>query len=168
MSKHTQEQWDRARALFEADVSFRDIAKDKRVNIDASNIAKKAKKEGWERGVLPQIITDTVRVSSEFATLTLPQQEVVATAVEKQLEGMAFYSTNARKIVKIGMVAFSKDPTPLGMKNTLEAMKTGMIVEGLVPFHPNAQVINNTNAQQNNLNPAITLTDAELDRIICG
>ena len=48
----------------------------------------------------------------------------------------------------MGMVALSKDNTPANSKVVME-MKTGMQVEGIVPFYPNAATINNTNAQQN-------------------
>lgn len=157
---------DEALALLASGKSPREC--EKLTGISATTIRRKATERGVVKGEVAQLITDTVRVSAEIGAQNGAVQELIQSEVSKQLEGMEFYASNARKIVKIGMVAFSKDPTPLGMKNTLEAMKTGMVVEGLVPFHPNAAVINNTNAQQNNISSAVTLTDAELDRIISG
>lgn len=58
-TKTTQEQWDKAKALFEADKSLRDI--EKATGLDNSNIAKKAKAENWQRGVLPRLIHDSVQ-----------------------------------------------------------------------------------------------------------
>ena len=77
-------------------------------------------------------------------------QDIVNREVDKQLEGMEFYSNSARELAKIGLAAVRKEPTPLGMKTVMDGMKTGMIVEGLVPFYPNAALVNNTNAQQIN------------------
>jgi hypothetical protein len=95
-----------------------------------------------------QLITDSVRVAAEVGVQNGAVKELIKSEVSKQLEGMAFYSNQARKAVKIGMDALKQEPTVAGMKTVLEGMKTGMIVEGLVPFYPNASVINNTVAAQ--------------------
>jgi len=138
--------WVMAKALFESGMSLRKIASV--AFIDSSNIAKKAKVEGWKRTTeIPQLIADGVSVQERFTTLELPQQKVVLDAINKQLSGMAFYQSHARKAVKLGFESFKTDPTPIGMKTVLDGMKSGMQVEGLVPFYPSA-TINNVNAQQ--------------------
>ena len=132
---------------------------EKLTGINYKKIDREAKKLGITKGDLSQLTSSIVRNTSDFVSLPVSDQDAVRQEVCKQLEGMQFYQENARKVVKIGMVAFSKDPTPLGMKNTLEAMKVGMIVEGLVPFHPSAPVINNTNAQQNVSEHPVAISD---------
>ena len=141
--------WIMAKALYEKGTSLREISKV--VFIDNSNIAKKAKAEGWQRTAeLPQLIADGVSVQSRFTALELPQQRVVMDSINKQLAGMDFYQSHARKAVKLGFMALSKNPTESGMKTVLDGMKSGMQVEGLVPFYPNSVVLNNsnTNTQQ--------------------
>ena len=148
--------WDKARALFEAGKSYREIEKE--TFIDASNIAKKAKKEGWEKDLLPALIKDTVRVKREFTTLSTTQRAVVTTEVEKQLEGLEFYSTQARKVAKIALNILTDEPSIFGAKTAMSTLKEGLIVEGIVPFYPSSTTINNTNAQQNN-SPSRSLDD---------
>ena len=137
---------DDALALFAAGKSPREC--EKLTGIPATTINRKAKERGIIKGSVVQLISDAVRVGAEFGAQNGAVQEVIQTEVSKQLEGLEFYATNARKVAKMGMVALSKDNTPANSKVVMEMMKTGMIVEGIVPFYPNA-IINNTNAQQN-------------------
>ena len=157
MAKVKPEVWAKAKALREAGKSFREI--EKLLNIPFMTISDRAKKEGWEASKTVQLIKDTIRVESEIRTLEAVQQEVVRNEVAKQLEGMEFYAINARKAVKFGLLALSKDPTTTGMKTVLDGMKSGMQVEGLVPFYPSSTTtITNTNALQNNA-PPLTIND---------
>ncbi|CAK0772834.1 hypothetical protein CCP3SC15_4650002 [Gammaproteobacteria bacterium] len=153
MAKPTPETWAKAKALFTKGKSYREIGE--LLNIPFSTVRDKAKSGGWTKGELAQVIADTVKAEAAIRTLEPAQQDIVRNEVSKQLEGMEFYATHARKVVKMGMVAYSKDPTPIGMKTVLDGMKSGMQVEGIVPFYPNAQTINNANAQQT-VQPIIT------------
>ena len=137
---------DDALALFAAGKSPREC--EKLTGIPATTINRKAKERGITKGSVVQLISDAVRVGAEFGAQNGAVQEVIQKEVSKQLEGLEFYATNARKVAKMGMVALSKDNTPANSKVVMEMMKTGMIVEGIVPYYPNA-IINNTNAQQN-------------------
>jgi hypothetical protein len=141
---------DEALALFAAGKSPREC--EKLTGIPATTINRKAKERGIIKGSVARLITDAVRVGAEFGAQSGAVQEVIQTEVSKQLEGLEFYATNARKVAKMGMVALSKDNTPSNSKVVMEMMKTGMQVEGIVPYYPNA-VINNTNAQQNVIEP---------------
>lgn len=137
---------DDALALFAAGKSPREC--EKLTGIPATTINRKAKERGIIKGSVVQLISDAVRVGAEFGAQNGAVRDLIQTEVSRQLEGMEFYATNARKVAKMGMVALSKDNTPANSKVVMEMMKTGMIVEGIVPFYPNA-IINNTNAQQN-------------------
>ena len=74
---------------------------------------------------------------------------------------MEFYQTHARKAVKMGLIALSKNPTEYGMKTVLDGMKSGMQVEGLVPFYPNATQITNANNNQQIVEIKRTYVNAE-------
>jgi len=145
--------WTKAKALYEVGKSLRDISKE--TGIDNSNISKRAKKEGWSREELPRLVSDAVRVQEEITALSLPQQEIVTAEVKKILEAKDFYATHARKVAKTALSALDNDKTPANAKTTMEVLHKGLVVEGVVPYYPNAAVINNTNAQQNN---AVELT----------
>ena len=88
-TKTMPQQWATARALYEADKSLRDI--EKATGLDHSNLAKKAKSENWQRGILPQLISDTVRVMEKLTTLNLPQQQVVNDEVDERTKYLQYF-----------------------------------------------------------------------------
>jgi hypothetical protein len=139
---------DDAIALFRAGHSPREC--EKLTGINFMKVVREAKKRGVEKGDLIQLTSSIARDTKEFVTLSVTDKQIVTECVAKHLEGMKFYSTEARNVVKKGVESFMADPNPNGMKTTLDGMKSGMQVEGLVPFYQSAQQINNTNAQQNN------------------
>jgi len=151
-------------ALFASGKSPREC--EKLTGIPATTIARKAKNHGIIKGSVAQLITDAVKVNAEIGAQSGAIQKVIHTEVNKQMEGLEYYATQARKIAKLGMDALSNDPTPLGMKTVMDGMKSGMQLEGLVPFYPNAATINNTNAQQSVSMPKLdlnVLNDQELE-----
>ena len=167
MAKVSPDKWKKAAALRKAGKSYGVIAKE--LSIPMTTLHDRSKKEAWDSNKTEGLILDAVRVESEIRNLETEQADVVRSEIARILDGKDFYARNARKAVKFGLVALSKEPTAQGMKTVLDGMKTGMIVEGLVPFYPDKATvaISNTNAQQNNRNLS-TMTDAELERIIAG
>jgi hypothetical protein len=138
MAKKKPAIWDKARAMYEANISYREIGK--ALNIPFNTVYNRAKKEELNRTLLEHVIVETVQSKIDFCSLNMEQQHIVSTEVDKRLKGFDFYQSQARKVVK--------SPTEQGMKTVLDGMKSGMQVEGLVPFYPNS-TINNVNAQQN-------------------
>ena len=177
MAKATPEIWGKARALFEADKSFRDIAKHC-PPLDSSNIAKIAKKEGWQRGVLPPIIrdkarvdaefttvlprliSDKVRVDAEFTTLLPQQQEVVVREIDERNKHIKFFTSATIKNCKTMMQKVDDDADFADHKLVQDTLSKGK--ETVLGKEP-AQVINNTNAQQNNNDKdyVINIVDAQ-------
>jgi len=153
MAKAITKTLDDAIALYRQGHSPREC--DRLTGVNYKKIEREAKRLGIVKGDLSHLTERIVKDTSDFVSLDVANQDAVRHEVAKKLEGLQFYQENGRKAVKIGLMAFSKDPTPQGMKATLEAMKIGMIVEGLVPFYPTAATINNTNAQQINVEPSV-------------
>ncbi len=147
MAKPTDKQWAKAKALYGNGKSLREI--EKAVGIPYKTVEYRAKKEGWSSTEVARAIQDKVRVEAAILHMDVAQQEIVQQEVQKQLEGMQFYSKNARIVAKIALKTLTEQPCPMNAKTTMATLKEGLIVEGLVPFYPNAQMINNTNAQQN-------------------
>jgi hypothetical protein len=144
MAKKKPAIWDKARAMYEANISYREIGK--ALNIPFNTVYNRAKKEEWNRTLLEHVIVETVQSKIDFCSLNM--EHIVSTEVDKRLKGFDFYQSQARKVVKLGIEALKQSPTEQGMKTVLDGMKSGMQVEGLVPFYPNS-TINNVNAQQN-------------------
>lgn len=136
---------DDALALLASGKSTREC--EKLTGIPATTISRKAKERGIVKGSVAQLISDTVRVSQEIGAQDGAVQEFIKEEVTRRLDGMEFYASNARKAVKMGLSALSQAPSPLGMKIVLDGMKTGMIVEGLVPFYSNQVVQQEQNNQ---------------------
>lgn len=146
MAKVSPDKWKKAEALRKAGKSYRAISKE--LNIPPTTLADRAKRDDWDSNKTEQLIIDAVRVESEIRSLETEQARVVREEVEKQLEGIQFYNTHARIVAKIALKSLHSDMTPANAKTTMSTLKEGLVVEGLVPFYPNAQTINNTNAQQ--------------------
>lgn len=166
---YTEKQKEKAKCLFLAGKSTREIEHE--LEIRHTTIAGWAKKEGWEKGQNEQIIKNAVRSECEIMQLPTSQRAVVRKEITNQLEGMSFYQKSARKVAKKSLEALDADPTPKNAKDTMDALKTGMVVEGLVPYYPNATTINNTNAQQNNgldEPPVINFIGVEGTQVIDG
>lgn len=156
MAKATANQWAQARALYEAGESLRDISD--KTKIDNSNISKRAKKEGWERGVLPQLADDKARILiekkaiDEKITALLPhQREIVETAVIDKLALANYFHNAGIEVAEIALEILREDKTVFNAKNTMETLKTGRAVTGLDSVHANVTTINNTVAQQTNV-----------------
>jgi hypothetical protein len=145
-SKITSDLWDKARSLFEADKSFREIAK-RCPPLDSSNIAKKAKKEGWQRGVLPQLIIDKARIDAEFTTLLPRQQAVVVKEVDERNRYLQYFNNSTMRNISIMMKKVNIDTDISEHRVIQSTLKEGK--ETVLGKTPDT-VINNSNAQQNN------------------
>ena len=67
----SKERWQQAKAMFEAGSSLSTIAG--KVDIERSTISKKAKSEGWLKGINQQLIADDVRLALNKSTLNEQQ-----------------------------------------------------------------------------------------------
>lgn len=149
MAKKISDQvWKKAEALRKAGKSYGSIAKE--LNIPMTTLHDRSKKNEWDSNKTEGLIADAVRVESQIRMLEPEQSEVVRKEVEKILEARDFYATNARKVAKAALSGLAKDVSPMNAKTTMEVLHKGLVVEGVVPYYPNATTINNTNAQQNN------------------
>jgi len=99
MAKSSPEAWDKAKALYERGDSLRDI--EKATGIPYKTIDNRAKKQGWGKGILAQHISDSVRVKTEFGTLGLAQQEVVAQEVDERTKHIQFFNNATVKNLSI-------------------------------------------------------------------
>lgn len=148
-AKFTNEQWAEAKALFEADKSFREIEKETGINYKA--VERKAKKEEWQKGILSQQIAVMARVKADFVTMTPSQQKIVT----KESDKLAPF---VEKRTKIAHLAYDRIANELEsceiqhIKPLVEAAdKVNVMVETAPRFNPTATTINNLNAQQNEI-----------------
>ena len=148
----SQETWDIAQAMFEGGASLTDISR--KTDIDKSTISKKAKKQGWQKGVNQQLIADEVRVTAEKSTLNQPQTEYHDEQVKHRLEMLReiqTFSTAAMK--KAGDLLQSTD-TGSDFKAIIDGVDKLSITTGINERHAKpTQVQQNT---QNNGEKTIT------------
>ncbi len=81
MAKATPQLWAQAKALFETGKSLSEISS--ATGIDRALISRKAKKEGWQKGIYQQLIQDGSRVASELSTLESTVKQVVVEGIDE-------------------------------------------------------------------------------------
>lgn len=150
MAKPTAEQWRTAKALHESGKSLREISN--LTNIAFTTIDYRAKKEGWNKGIIEQLIVDKIRVETDFRTLDSVQQQVVQKEVDRALKLTA-------KRDLIAMAAFDRIHAEMptcearDIKSLVDAADRVCVMSEIAPRFNAPPVINNTNAQQNNSEP---------------
>lgn len=131
---------DEAIALFRSGKSPREC--DKLTGINYKKIEREAKKRGVEKGDLSQLTQSLAMDTAKYVSLSVADQDIVTKEVAKQLEGIEFYNTHARMVSKIALKSLQADMTPANAKTAMATLKEGLVVEGLVPYYPNAPQIN--------------------------
>jgi predicted transcriptional regulator len=132
------------KALFEAGKSLSDINKD--TGIDRASVSKRAKKDGWEKGIYQQLIADGSRVKAEISTLSSTVLNVVEKEIEERTKHITFLNNLTLKNLSVMSKKVNADFEMVEHKIFQETVnKASELLLGKEP----ATVINNTNAQQN-------------------
>lgn len=153
MAKHAPEILAKAKALFEAGKPLRDIETE--VKIPFKTIGRIAKKEGWVKGELTQLISSMTQDRVHFDTLEPVQKDVVSQLVSVDSERVLKFRAQRDEIAALVFNRLAIEiPTceVQHLKSLVEAHDKNCVTVEIAPrFNPNASVINNnTNAQQNN------------------
>ena len=143
MAKPSVETWDKAKALFEAGKSFRDI--DKILGIPFSTIKYRADKEGWEQGKIEQLIIDKTKVSEDFAQLNSVQKEVVQKEVDDRLRHITFFNNATVKNLSVMMKKIDEDTAIAEHRLAQQAIKDGK--ETVLGKTPDTAIQINNNTQ---------------------
>ena len=146
MAKTIPADWEKAKALFEAGKSLSEINAE--TGIDRATVSKRAKKDGWEKGIYQQLILDGSRVKAEISTLSSTVLNVVEKEIEERTKHIQFFTNAAIKNVQESMSLRCVDQSEFKARadTILKGKETVLGKES-------AMVINNTNAQQNNPDP---------------
>lgn len=148
MARATPELWAKAKALFETGRSLSEINTE--TGIDRALISRKAKAEGWKKGVYQQLIQDGVRVAGEISTLESTVQQVVVKDIDELTKAREFFSKAGLKVASMAVKSLGEKPKPNDCKTVADALVSTMKVAGVVPYYPAAATINNNNAVQVN------------------
>lgn len=141
MAKSTLADWQKAKALFEAGKSLSDINKD--TGIDRATVSKRAKKDGWEKGIYQQLIVDGARVKAEISTLDSTVLNIVEKEIEERTKHLQFFTHAAVKNVQEAMNMSCEDQSDYKLRaDTILKGKEAVLGKEA------STVINNTNAQQ--------------------
>jgi hypothetical protein len=164
MAKISDSDWAKARALFEAGKSFREI--DEATGINYKSVERTSKKEAWQKGILSQLISDKTRVEAEFVTLESAQAEVVTNEVSERLKHIDWFTKAGLKVASMAVKSMGSDPKPIDCKIVADTLVSTMKVTGVVSYYPAATSItnNNLNAQQN----IDSVQDEILNRVLNG
>ena len=142
--RFTSEQWERAKTLFELGKSLSEIQNE--TGIDRSNVNKRAKSEGWQKGFLPQIIDAKVKnleekfeIDKAITTLTPQQQKTVVSESECILQGEDWYAKAARKVAARTVQSLDGFVEGKDFKSAADALVACMKAESLVPYYAPTQ-----------------------------
>jgi hypothetical protein len=152
-AKVSDEQWEEAKALYKAGKSLRDIEKE--TGIPRPTIDRKAKKEGWTKDELRQLVVDMTRDKVTFETLNETEQKVVSKIVTEDASREIKFKSMRDKIAE---KAFMRIDNELDfcevqhIKPLIEAADKTCVMAEIAPrFNPTATTFNNLNAQQTNV-----------------
>ncbi len=141
MAKSTLADWQKAKALFEAGKSLSDINKD--TGIDRATVSKRAKNDGWKKGLYQQLIVDGARVKAEISTLDSTVLTIVEKEIEERTKHLQFFTHAAVKNVQEAMSMSCEDQSDYKLRaDTILKGKEAVLGKEA------STVINNTNAQQ--------------------
>jgi len=142
-----KELWEKARVMFEAGKTLKDIQH--KTNINFSSIAKKAKKEGWEKGVNSKLITNEVNTLVEKSQLSQTQLEFHNTEVEKRTRNIQFIHNASLTNIQTMMKKVDENSTHQEHKFVQETINKAGEALGVIDKSNSNVKIQNTNAQQN-------------------
>lgn len=151
MAKANEADWARAKALFEAGKSLREIGD--AVGIPYKTIDNRAKRENWNKGVLAQLITDTARVSKEFGTLEMAQQQVVSKEVSYQLMASEFFNKATLKNCTLMMKKVDESTDIINHRIAQETLNKGR--ENVLGKTPDSTTNVQINTGDNNKPPLV-------------
>ena len=137
MAKNKPYDFDRAKALWGLGKTIREI--EAQTKIPRSTIERQAKKEGWGKGSLGQLVTDTVRLAEDFGSKSGTERDIVQDEAERILRAKgAIEKVSLLAIKRISQLIPEEDN--LGMLNQgMNALKTAMITTGAVDYYPKAK-----------------------------
>jgi hypothetical protein len=121
MAKATQADWEKAKALFEAGKSLSAINSE--TGIDRATVSKRAKKDGWEKGIYQQLIVDSARVKAEISTLDSTVLSVVEKEIEERTKHMQFFTHATLKNMSSMMKKIGDDTAIIEHKIAQAALK---------------------------------------------
>lgn len=143
--------WDKARALFEAGKSLRDI--EQQTKIPKGTIEYRAKKENWQKGFLGQLIVDKSTVDAQFQSLNQTQKTVVLNEVERLNKLKDFFSDKAIDVSNVALKSLERNPSTKAAFETMQTLEKGMKVSGVVPYYSNQANTKNDVNQNDKLDP---------------
>ena len=142
--RFTSEQWERAKTLFELGKSLSEIQNE--TGIDRSYVNKKALKEKWSKGFIPQIVDAKVKNIEEkfkidrvLSTLSPQQQSTVVSEAERILQGKDWYAKAARKVAARTVQSLDGFVEGKDFKSAADALVACMKAESLVPYYAPTQ-----------------------------
>jgi len=140
-----QEIWDKAKAMFEGGATLSTIQHKTKIN--GSTVSKKAKSEGWEKGVNSTIIENEINNIVEKSTLNQQQLDFHNQEVERKVKHLQFIHNATLKNASVMMGKVGSETTHQEHKFVQETINKAGEALGVLDKGAAVQ-ISNTNAQQ--------------------
>jgi hypothetical protein len=146
--KYKDKQWEKAKVLFEAGKSLREIEQE--TGIPRPTINRTSKKQGWQKGELRQLVASMANDRAIFETLETFQKEVVSELVDTESRRLINFKKQRDRIAELAFERIAKE-LPIcevqHIKSLVEAADKNCIMAEIAPRGGN---INVTQATQVN------------------
>lgn len=126
--------WELAKLLFEQGKSLGEI--EKSTGINKGSVSREAKKCNWQKSFLQPIEDGMARVVEEFATLTQPQQVIVANNVEKKLKAKGLIKQTSIALIERIADLIPSEIDMAKLKAGMDALNVAMKTTGVVDYYP--------------------------------
>ena len=151
------EKWAEARAMFEGGETLSKISYSTR--IERSTISKKAKKEGWIKGLNQQLVIDEATAIAKKSQLNQQQLNFHDEQVEKKTRNIIFIQNATLKNASVMMKKVDKETSHQEHKFVQETLnKAG---EALGVINKPGPVFNNSNSSETANEIRVKITKAE-------
>lgn len=167
MAKPSEQALNKARALFEAGKSLREI--ENITKISRATLDRTSKKENWVKGELRQLVSSMAHDRAHFETLETTQKEIVSQLVDDDSKRLLNFRKRRDRVAELAYDRLEKEIPSCEIQHVkplIEAADKVSVMVGDNPrFNPNASIVNNnTNAQQNN--SAESIRDEIIKRVL--
>jgi mRNA-degrading endonuclease HigB of HigAB toxin-antitoxin module len=146
---YTLEQWQRARAYYEAGLTLRDI--EKKTGINYAVISKKAKKQQWQQGANADYIEAKVTIAEKKATKNATEIQALDEIADEAISNKKLVFNVTTKALKKVEALIDEITNPNDLRTIVEMADKASLTLGVNARHSNQQINVQTNTQVNNI-----------------
>ncbi|MDR1461460.1 MAG: hypothetical protein LBI78_07435 [Campylobacteraceae bacterium] len=144
---YSKEQWQRAKAYYEAGLTLRDI--EKRVGINYAVISKKAKMQHWQQGANADYIDAKLTISEKKATKKATEIQILDELADETISNKKLIYNVTTKALKKVEALIEEINNPNDLRTIIELADKASLTLGVNARHSSQQINVQSNTQVN-------------------